>query len=67
MNGKRKLLFCDYVNKCLGKTLKKVAKVDNKYVQISKKIPKHIIKMGSPCPAPSAPEFRLFYHHKLEH
>lgn len=31
MNVKRKLLFCDYVNKCLGKTLKKVAKVDNMF------------------------------------
>ena len=67
MNIKRKLLFCDYVNKCLGKTLKKVAKVDNKYVQISKIIPKHFIKMGSPGPAPSAPEFGLFYDHKLGH
>lgn len=46
MNVKRKLLFLDYVNKCLGKTLKKVAREDNKYVQISKKIPKHIIKWG---------------------
>lgn len=67
MNIKRKLLFCDYVNKCLGKTLKKVAKVDNKYVQISKIIPKHFIKMGSPGPAPSAPEFGLFYYHRLGH
>lgn len=47
MNVKRKLLFCDYVNKCLGKTLKKVAKVDNKYVQISKKFQSTLLKWGN--------------------
>lgn len=54
------------------KDSKEVAKVDYKYVQISKKFHscqpyQDIIKMGSPFPVPNAPEFGLFNYCKVGH